>query len=153
WGGFLANVGGAELDRHLGALPDELRGSEFLARFGATTDPLTRVDPERSFPVRAATAHPIHEHERVQRFADLLRSELTPAALSELGRLMFESHASYSACGLGSPGTDRLVDLVRELGPDHGLYGAKITGGGSGGTVAVLARKGSDDAVGWVSRR
>ena len=28
--------------------------------------------------------------------------------------------------------------LVRSLGPASGLYGAKITGGGSGGTVCVL---------------
>jgi L-arabinokinase len=60
---------------------------------------------------------------------------------------MFQSHASYGACGLGSDGTDRLVELVRAAGPPAGLYGAKITGGGSGGTVAVLARRGSLDAV------
>ena len=52
---------------------------------------------------------------------------------------MYESHASYSACGLGSDGTDRLVALAREAGPARGIYGAKITGGGSGGTVALLA--------------
>jgi L-arabinokinase len=33
------------------------------------------------------------------------------------------------------------VRLVREVGPARGLYGAKITGGGSGGTVAVLGRR------------
>ena len=32
-----------------------------------------------------------------------------------LGALMYESHASYSACGLGSDGTDRLVALAREM--------------------------------------
>ena len=53
---------------------------------------------------------------------------------------MYESHASYSACGLGSGGTDELVALAREAGPARGIYGAKITGGGSGGTVAVLTR-------------
>ena len=51
-----------------------------------------------------------------------------------------QSHASYSRCGLGSHGTDRIVALVRaELaaavarGEEPALYGAKITGGGSGG--------------------
>jgi galactokinase len=57
--------------------------------------------------------------------------------------LMYASHASYSACGLGSRGTDLLVQLVRAAGPAKGLYGARITGGGSGGTVAVV---GSHDA-------
>ena len=54
---------------------------------------------------------------------------------------MYASHRSYSACGLGSPGTDELVGLVRESGAAAGLYGAKITGGISGGTVAVLGRR------------
>jgi len=65
---------------------------------------------------------------------------------------MYQSHASYSACGLGSSGTDALVGLVREAGPAAGLYGAKITGGGSGGVVAVLARAGSRSAVEGIVR-
>ena len=59
---------------------------------------------------------------------------------------MFQSHDSYSSCGLGSDGTDALVALVRESAGDH-LYGAKITGGGSGGTVAVLGGRGAGDVV------
>jgi L-arabinokinase len=27
---------------------------------------------------------------------------------------------------------------VRERGPDHGYYGARVSGGGSGGTVVIL---------------
>jgi L-arabinokinase len=66
---------------------------------------------------------------------------------------MYESHASYSACGLGSDGTDRLVALAREAGTAHGIYGAKITGGGSGGTVAILGGTGAGDAVRAIARR
>lgn len=61
--------------------------------------------------------------------------------------LMLQCHYSYSACGLGSDGTDRLVDLVQKMQhsklskSERGtLYGAKITGGGSGGTVCVMGR-------------
>ena len=68
-----------------------------------------------------------------------------------LGELMYESHASYGQCGLGSPGTDRLVDLVRREGPASGLYGARITGGGSGGTVAVLGRRDAGAAIARVA--
>src|SRR5512143_1738516 len=64
-----------------------------------------------------------------------------------MGELMYQSHESYSACGLGSPGTDALVRLVREAGPKYGLYGARITGGGSGGTVAVIGRREAEDAI------
>jgi L-arabinokinase len=44
---------------------------------------------------------------------------------------MYESHVSYSACGLGSSGTDELVNAVRDAGPSKGFFGAKITGGGA----------------------
>jgi L-arabinokinase len=60
---------------------------------------------------------------------------------------MDESHASYGRCGLASPGTDRLVALVKSAGPATGLYGARITGGGSGGTVAVLGRPDASHAL------
>ncbi len=66
---------------------------------------------------------------------------------------MYASHASYGACGLGSEGTDRLVELVREAGPESGMLGAKITGGGSGGTVAVLASDDAEPAVREVALR
>jgi L-arabinokinase len=65
---------------------------------------------------------------------------------------MYESHASYSACGLGSGGTDRLVSLARVAGSAHGIYGAKITGGGSGGTVAILADSSAGDTVRAIAR-
>ena len=65
---------------------------------------------------------------------------------------MYESHASYSACGLGSDGTDRLVALARAAGPARGIHGAKITGGGSGGTVALLADASAGDAVRAIAR-
>jgi L-arabinokinase len=68
----------------------------------------------------------------------------------QLGELMYLSHAGYAACGLGSRGTDLLVDLVRVCGPPQGLYGARITGGGSGGTVAVLGRSDAAPAIAGV---
>ena len=70
-----------------------------------------------------------------------------------MGELMYASHASYSACGLGSDGTDLLVELVRQAGPAAGLFGAKITGGGSGGTVAILGRADAAQAVAEIARR
>ena len=57
-----------------------------------------------------------------------------------------QCHYSYSDCGLGSDGTDRLVKLVQEAQHRRGfdgrssLFGAKITGGGSGGSICVMGR-------------
>jgi L-arabinokinase len=68
------------------------------------------------------------------------KERIREAALIRAGRQMFGSHRSYSRnCGLGAPETDMIVNLARNEGPENGLYGAKITGGGSGGTVAILA--------------
>ena len=39
------------------------------------------------------------------------------------------------------------MQLVLEAGSDAGLYGAKITGGGSGGTVCVLSSDGGEAAI------
>ncbi len=147
-GGFLANVTPSELEHDFGGrLPERMTGADFLTRHGATADSVTRVDAARTYAVRAPTAHPIHEHFRVRAFAGLLSAPPSERRAELLGELMYQSHASYSACGLGSAGTDRLVRLVREAGPARGFYGAKITGGGSGGTVAVLGRRGADVGV------
>ena len=58
-----------------------------------------------------------------------------------------------AACGLGSDGTDRLVALVAAAGADAGLFGAKITGGGSGGTVAILGTESSENVVRDIAAR
>jgi len=128
-------------------LPEQINGAEFLSRYKGTTDPVTRIEPERNYRLRVPTAHPIYEHERVRKYAQLLAESGGEERLSLLGELMYESHESYSACGLGSEGTDSLVKLVREAGPGQGLYGAKITGGGSGGTVAVLGHYRAGPAI------
>jgi galactokinase len=141
WQGYLANLSPFEFEesysRHI---PERVSGEEFIAQYEGTTDPVTRVDPDRTYGVRAPTTHAILEHHRVRLFAELIAGAVSESQLELLGELMYQSHASYSACGLGSARTDLLVQLVREAGPKHGLYGAKITGGGSGGTVAVLGQ-------------
>jgi L-arabinokinase len=154
WHGYLANLSPAEFQhRFAAAVPEQIRGHEFLDRFGGTTDRVTRVDPSRTYAVRRPTLHPIEENARVQRFRELLAGEGSDASLREMSQLMAAAHESYSACGLGSDGTDLLVSLVGEAGAATGLYGAKITGGGSGGTVAVLGRAGADHAVNAIAER
>jgi L-arabinokinase len=155
WGGYLANVGTESFRRYEPGIPEALDGEAFLAHYGGTTDLVTRVDPARRYAVRTPTAHPIYEHERVTEWARRLTASGTATAAldaARLGALMYESHASYSACGLGSDGTDRLVSLARAAGSARGIYGAKITGGGSGGTVAVLADASAGDTVRAIAR-
>ncbi|MEZ4711134.1 MAG: galactokinase family protein [Caldilineaceae bacterium] len=147
WGGYLANAAPSEFaQRFAPRLVEQMEGAQFLKQYGATTDSVTKVDAGRVYAVRQPTAHPIHEHFRVRTFGRLLQGDsLANAEL--LGECMYQSHASYSACGLGSDGTDQLVQLARAAGPAKGIYGAKITGGGSGGTVAILARRDAAETV------
>ena len=143
---YLANISPAEFENKYAAqLPERMSGEEFLARYGGTSDPVTSIDPQREYAVRVPTAHPIYENARVQRFVDLLHG----TQFEELGELMYASHQSYTALGLNSEGTDLLVDLVRK---EDGLYGAKITGGGSGGTVAVLGNQNSHAAIDRIAK-
>jgi L-arabinokinase len=140
WGGYLANIPPSIWEtRYRDHIPYTMSGKAFLARYGGSTDRVTRIDPTFEYALRQPTAHPIYENHRVRLFQSLLQSRpLGDEQLALLGELMYQSHCSYSACGLGSQDTDLLVELVRQAG----FYGAKITGGGGGGTVAVLAKQG-----------
>ncbi len=152
WLGYLANLTPAEFEQDfLDKLPAKIFGSDFLAKYHGTTDAISEIEPEREYQVRAPTAHPIRENARVHEFARWLTEPTGDIRLAALGELMYQSHESYSACGLGSAGTDLLVELVKKSGRSNGLFGAKITGGGSGGTIAVLGRRGAGAAVAAVA--
>lgn len=145
WNGYLANISTEEFEAsYSGALPDSMDGAVFLERYVGTTDSVTSIDPSRQYPVRAATKHPIYENERVSKFASTLKNWHSLEQAAQLGELMFGSHQSYSDCGLGSEATDLIAELASSI---EGLYGARITGGGSGGTVAVLGRADAHDAI------
>jgi L-arabinokinase len=102
----------------------------------------------------------VHEAQRVRNFVAFLEAAagMTPGTaergvtLDKAGHLMYASHVSYTRDALlGADEADLLVELVRK-NERAGLYGAKITGGGQGGTVAVLANEGerADAAIGEI---
>ncbi len=152
WNGYLANIAPGEFDQEYASrIPQCMFGGDFLDQYDGITDFVTSVEPELEYPIFTATRHPIYEHARVQSFAAVLKNWTgEKEQRQKLGQLMHESHESYSTCGLGSDGTDALVALARD---EDDLYGAKITGGGSGGTVAVLGRRGASAAIKSVAAR
>ena len=125
-------------------LPEQMHGEEFLERYGETVDTATQVEPEKLYAVKSRVEHAIYENARVKQFITAIKNadndpEHTPDYLREAGNLMYESNASYrDLAGLGSPEVDGLVNIARKIGKQGGIYGAKITGGGGGGTVAML---------------
>jgi galactokinase len=156
--GYLANLDADDYKKFFRPyLPEELDGRTFLSKFGATFDTATRVEADVIYHVRKATDHHVLEARRVRNFVQYLeQAAMLPAgspqrhlALDKAGHLMYASHLSYTNDALlGASECDVLVQLVRDREP-AGLYGAKITGGGSGGTVAVLAdgSTSADDAI------
>ncbi len=142
--GFLANISIAEFEKsYADILPDSITGKEFLAKYGVSIDTVTAIDPEKKYYLKVCAAHPVYENFRVNAFRDLLQNfskhEDKHRSLIKMGELMLESHKSYSAVGLGNKFTDEIVSAVTDAGPENGVYGARVTGGGSGGTVCVLS--------------
>jgi galactokinase len=147
--GYLANL---NPDDYRGLLrphlPPWMAGQEFLDRYGPTIDTATAVHPGERYPVQHAADHHVLEARRVKQFVAFLSAAGTApqphrqTMLRKAGHLMYASHQSYSNDAmLGAAECDLLVELIRKH--EHaGLYGGKITGGGSGGTVAVLAQLG-----------
>ncbi|XP_077214407.1 L-arabinokinase-like isoform X2 [Tasmannia lanceolata] len=124
-------------------LPEFMLGETFLDKYFDHNDSVTVIDCKCNYAVRAPARHPIYENFRVKAFKVLLTAATTDEQLSALGELMYQCHYSYGECGLGSDGTDRLVNLVEERqnrSESGTLFGAKITGGGSGGSVCVMGR-------------
>jgi len=144
--GFLVNFEAKNFEANIeNKLPLSMRGSEFIAKGYINIDSNTTVDPDRLYPVRAATAHPVYENACIHQFASLLAQidqidMQRHQVFTRLGLLMLSSHASYSAIGLGHDAADHIVHEVVAKGANRGFYGARVTSRGCEGTVVVLRR-------------
>jgi hypothetical protein len=126
-------------------LPGLVEGAEFIRRWGDTGDPVTVVRPEEVYPVCAAAAFGVEEHARsCEALAALRRGEP-----GRLGPLLHASQAGYDAMGLGHPAATATVEAALAT---PGVYGARSSGGGCGGTVVVVCERGALDHVDAVIR-
>jgi galactokinase len=157
--GYLANLDPDDYKAFFRpSLPRGMSGRDFLDRYGQTIDPVTVVEPDVEYAIQQATDHHVLEARRVRRFATFIEqaqvsdSPQRGSPLERAGHLMYASHQSYMMDAmLGAPECDLLVRLFRQH-ERAGFYGARITGGGSGGTIAILANCSPkvDDAVGEI---
>lgn len=127
-------------------LPEMMKGAEFLTKFTGTIDTATTVKPDVAYHVQRATDHHVLEARRVRQFCEFVDQAGTLDVndnaryqlMDKAGHLMYASHLSYTNDALqGTPECDRIVQMVKNR-EKEGLYGARITGGGCGGTVAIL---------------
>ncbi|MBA4853629.1 GHMP kinase [Emticicia sp. BO119] len=141
YSGYLSNISPSQYEAKYAKSLDSMYGRDFLNNFGVVTDTLAVIKPDTYYNIKASTEHPIYENHRVRFFIEMLKS-LTEKNYLELlplmGELMYQSHQSYNQCGLGNEYTDLIVEMAHSKGVNSGVYGAKITGGGSGGTVCLM---------------
>jgi galactokinase len=91
--------------------------------------------------LRRRARHVVTENARVHAAVRALRA----GDLDALGRLFYESHASMrDDYAVSVPEIDELVRLCSE---QRGIYGARLTGGGFGGSIVALAEKGQGAAA------
>jgi galactokinase len=136
---YLCNISVVEFEKKfMSILPQTIKGKEFLEKYGGTIDHVTAVEPNKIYKIFDCTAHPVYENDRVRKFMDLIaEAQGSKSVYESLGELMYASHESYTRCGLGSARTDEIVSLAKSFS-GKGVFGARITGGGSGGTVCLL---------------
>jgi len=144
--GYLANLDPDDYKRLFRAtLPESMSGLDFIDQFGQTIDPSTVIQPDVQYSIQHALDHHVLEARRVRKFAEFIEQACATeerhrkgSALDRAGHLMYASHQSYSMDAmLGAPETDLLVNLARKR-ERAGIYGARVTGRGCGGTVAIL---------------
>jgi L-arabinokinase len=143
---YLTEISSQEFKNEFASeIPETIVGSDFLQKFKTHDDPVTRIQPDATYRVAGPTRHPVEENERVLKFIDCLNSAAKDPndeqSLITAGEMMYGAHESYrDNCKLSVEEVDFLVEAVRKRGSKSGLYGAKITGGGTGGTVAVFGK-------------
>jgi galactokinase len=114
-----------------------LLGVGQLRDLGLADLPRVEALPE---PYRRRARHVVTEDERVGQAVAAMRT----GDLARLGELFYASHASMrNDYEVSVPEIDLIVDLARA---DAAVYGARLTGGGFGGSVVMLARRGEGRA-------
>lgn len=145
WNGYLANLSRSDFyEKYEILLPRKMDSASYLKEHEMHVDPFTPVRENVVYHVWANTKYAVEENQRVQLFSELSRGAALTASKKSyrlMGELMYQSHYAYTECGLGASATDLLVSLCKREGTANGIYGAKVTGGGAGGTVAVLAEE------------
>jgi galactokinase len=92
-------------------------------------------------PLDRRARHVVEENSRVLLAAEAMLN----GDVAALGTLLDESHESQRTLfDVSTPQIDRLVHQAR----DRGALGARLTGGGFGGSVVALARPGGAEAIG-----
>ena len=88
--------------------------------------------------------HVVTEIQRTQDAVEAIQDQ----CWDELGELMFASHHSlFTDYEVSCPELDAVVTIAQEIGHSGGVYGARMTGGGFGGSTISLVKASQAEAV------
>ena len=111
----------------------------------ATLAQLIKGQPDMSPVTFERARHVITEIQRTVEAADRIRASDWPA----VGDLMYASHLSLKQdYQVSCAELDALVEIAREIGPEGGMIGCRMTGGGFGGCTVSLVRRPYVEAIG-----
>jgi galactokinase len=109
-----------------------------------TAEDLKAAKPDMDAVTFRRSRHVVGEIARTIAAVDSLRQE----DFTELGKLMYESHASLrDDFEVSCPELDHLVAKAAELGREGGVIGARMTGGGFGGSTVTLCETSKAAAI------
>ena len=110
----------------------------------ATTDMLQKARGKMDEIAFRRARHVIGEIERTVNAAKAVHASDWP----KLGELMYASHSSLrDDYEVSCPELDEVVNIAREIGPDGGMIGCRMTGGGFGGCTVALIRSDAVDRI------
>lgn len=106
-----------------------------------TQDDLSRYSSKLPDVLQRRVRHVVSENERVQRAVAALRA----GQADELGQLLYASHASLrDDYEVSSPELDAVVEIARRI---PGVLGARMMGGGFGGSAIILVQQTTQPAL------
>lgn len=133
----------------LSNLPHSLLGEEFLDIIHHRIPYKAYIQKDKQYHPRRMCEYSIREHHRGQRFLELLDSYFSSpdkSKLIEAGSLLYESQKDFAdTWKIHFQTLDVLFDIIRNLGPENGFYGARYSFGGEEGIVTIFTSSGIDD--------
>lgn len=88
--------------------------------------------------------HVLSEIKRVEDFVTAIGNGDNTTA----GTILYESHASLrDDFEVSASGLNQLVQIAEKIGPAHGMFGCRMTGGGFGGSVIALVDSNQSQAI------
>lgn len=142
---YTANLNPSSYSRNIAKrLPEELSGLDFEKSYGPTIDEQFEIHPDTAYPIQAATQFTIDENYRCKMAAHMLSNMIHNAkrkSVEIVGELMLQSYFQSRSLNLTNLQSDEALDMLSNLGPQNGVYGARLNFGLKQSSLVVLVER------------